>query len=59
MKNDLITIGQGDDYTTICLSFFLKKIISSRLIAVDSSKEQPRNGDIKSIQLIDFAGNLA
>ena len=32
---------------------FLKKI------AVDSSKQQARDGDIKAIQLINFAGNLA
>ena len=32
---------------------FLKKI------AVDLSKQQARDGDIKAIQLINFAGNLA
>ena len=63
VKNDkvtllVITIGQGDDYTTGCLldySYFKKYY---KMIAVDLSKTQALHADPKPIQQINFTANL-
>ena len=52
-----ITIGQGDDYTTVCLldySYFKKYY---NMIAIDLSK-QALDTDPKAIQQINFTANL-
>ena len=65
-KNDLktndniikIATGQGDDYTTGCLldySYFKKYC---KLVAIDLSKQQKLDADSKTIQQINFTGNL-
>ena len=65
-KNDLktndniikIATGQGDDYTTGCLldySYFKKYC---KLVAIYLSKQQKLDADSKTIQQINFTGNL-
>ena len=52
-----ITIGQGDDYTTVCLldyTYFKKY----KMIAIDLSKQQVLDADPKAIQQINFTENL-
>ena len=53
-----ITIGQGDDYTTGCLSDYTYFKIYYKMIAVDLSKQQPLHVDPKAIQQINFTANL-
>ena len=65
-KNDLrtyeniwkIATSQGDDYTTDCLPKYncLKKYY--KMIAIDLSKQQAFDADPKTIQQINFNGNL-
>ena len=53
-----IATGQGDDYTTSCLldyNYFKKHY---KMIAIDLSKQQALDADPKSIQQINFTGNL-
>ena len=52
-----ITIGQGDDYTSGCLSdyTYFKKY---KMIAIDLSKQQVLDADPKAIQQINFTENL-
>ena len=54
-----IATGQCDDYTTGCLLDYpyFKKYY--KLIAIDLSKEQKLDADPKSIQQINFTGNLS
>ena len=65
-RNDLITYdniqkigtGQGDDYATGCLldyNYFKKYY---KMIAIDLSKQQTLDADPKTIQQINFIGNL-
>ena len=66
IKNDLKTYdnfkmtatGQGDDQTTGCsLDYpYLKKYY--QLIAIDLSKQQKLDVDLKAIQQSNFTGNL-
>ena len=66
MKNDKvtlenirkITIGQGDNYTTVYLldCTYFKKYY--KMIAIDLSKEQALSADPKAIQQINFTANL-
>ena len=53
-----ITIGQGDDYTTGCsLDYtYFKKYY--KMIAIDVSKQQVLDVDLKAIQKINFTANL-
>ena len=53
-----ITIGQGDDYTTGCsLDYtYFKKYY--KMIAIDVSKQQVLDVDLKAIQKINFIANL-
>ena len=66
VKNDLrtfdnirkIATGQGDDYITDCLldyNYFNKYY---KMIAIDSSKQQALNVYLKTIQQLNFTGNL-
>ena len=53
------TAGQRDDYTTICLLDYnyLKKYY--KMIAIDLSKQQALDADPKTINQINFTGNLS
>ena len=53
-----IPISQGDDYATSCLLDYpyFKKYY--KLIAIDLSKQQKLDADPKTIQQINFTGNL-
>ena len=53
-----IATGQGDDYTTGCLLDYPCFIKYYKLIAIDLSKQQKLDADPKSIQQINFTGNL-
>ena len=51
-------IGQGDDYTSVCLldyTYFKKYY---KMIAIDLSKQQALDSDPKAIQQINFTVNL-
>ena len=53
-----IAIGQGDDYTTSCLldcNYFNNYY---KMIAIDLSKHQVLNADLRAIQQINFTVNL-
>ena len=67
VKSDLRTydnilktlIGQGEDYTTACLleyNYFKKYY---KIIAIDLSKQQTLDSDLKTIQQITFPWNIA
>ena len=45
-----ITIGQGDDYTTVCLLDFTYFKKYYKMIAVDLSTQQALDADPKAIQ---------
>ena len=52
-------IGQGEDYTTACLleyNYFKKYY---KIIAIDLSKQQTLDSDLKTIQQITFPWNIA
>ena len=53
-----IKTGQGDDYTTVCILDYpyFKKYY--KLIAIDLTKQQKLDADPKSIQQMNFTGNL-
>ena len=53
-----IAIGQGDDYTTVCLLVYFYFKNYYKLIAVDLSKQQALDADPKAIQQINFTANL-
>ena len=62
IKNDKITYenirkiakGQGDNYTTGCL---LNYQYIYKMIAIDLSKQQALDADLRAIQQINFTGN--
>ena len=53
-----ITIGQGDDYTTVCLlaNTYFKKYY--KMSAIDLSKQQALDADPRANQQINFTANL-
>ena len=53
-----ILIGQGDDYTTGCLLDYPYFKENYKLIAIDLSKQQALDADLRTIQQISFTGNL-
>ena len=53
-----ISTGQGDDYTTGCLSDYIYFKSHYKMIAVDLSKQQAVDADPKAIQQINFTANL-
>ena len=58
-KSQTIVTGQGDDYTTGCLLDYPYFKENYKLIAIDSSKQLALDANPKTIQQINFTGNLA
>ena len=54
----MIATGQGDDQTTSCLLDYGYFKNYYKMIAIDLSKQQALNADLKTIQQINFTGNL-
>ena len=54
----MIATGQGDDQTTSCLLDYSYFRNYYKMIAIDLSKQQALNADPKTIQQINFTGNL-
>ena len=50
--------GQGDDYTNGCLLDYICFKNYYKMIAVDLSKQQALDVDLKEIQRINFTANL-
>ena len=53
-----VTTGQGDDYKTVCLleyTYFKKYY---KMIAIDLTKQQAWDADLKAIQQINFTASL-
>ena len=53
-----IAIGQEDNYTTGCLLDYSYFADTYKVIAVDLSKQQALDADIRAIQQINFTANL-
>ena len=53
-----IATGQGADYTTGCLSDYSYFKDYYKMIAIDLSKQQFLDADIRAIQQINFTANL-
>ena len=53
-----IAAGQGDDYTTGCLLDYLYFKNHYKMIAIDLSKQQALDADLRAIEQIHFTGNL-
>ena len=53
-----ITVIQGDDYTTGCWLDYVYFKSYCKVIAIDLSKQQALDPDLKAIQQINFFGNL-
>ena len=51
-------IGQGDDYTTGCLLDYSYFKDHYKMIAIDLSKQQALDADLRAIQQINFTANL-
>ena len=51
-----ISIGQGHDYTTVCLLDFAYFEKNCKLIAADLSKQKALDADSRAIQQIVFTG---
>ena len=54
-----IVTGQGDDYTTGCLLDYNYFKNHYKMIAIDLSKQQELDADLKAIQQINFTGSLS
>ena len=65
VKNDKVTYenirkiatGQGDDYTTGCLLDYSYFKENYQVIAIDLSKQQVLDADLRAIQQINFTAN--
>ena len=53
-----ITIGQGDDYPTGCLLGYYYFKNHYKMIAIDLSRQQALDDDLRAIQQINFTANL-
>ena len=53
-----IATGQGDNYTTACLSDYPYFKKNYKVIAIDLSKQQALNADPRAMQQINFTPNL-
>ena len=53
-----IATGQGDDYTTGCLLDYPYFRDTYKMIAVDLSKQQALDADLRGIKQINFTSNL-
>ena len=49
---------EGNDYTTVCLLDYHYFKNYCKMIAIDSSKQQALDADLKAIQRINLTGNL-
>ena len=66
MNNDIktyenirkIATGQGDDYTTGCLSNYPYFKENCKMISINLSKQQALDADPRAVQEINFTGNL-
>ena len=52
-----IATGQGDDYTTGCLLHYSYFKENYHVIAIDLSKQQVLDADLRAIQQINFTAN--
>ena len=57
-ENKKIAPGQGDDYTACCLLDYPFLKDSYRMIAIDLSKQQALDADLRAIQQTNFAAEL-
>ena len=53
-----IATGQGDDYTNGCLLDYIYFKTYYKMIAIDLSKQEALDTDLKAIQQISFTANL-
>ena len=53
-----IATGKGDDYTTGCLLNYLYFKENFKIIAIDLSKQQSLDADLRAIEQINFTTNL-
>ena len=53
-----ITAGQGDDYTTVCLLDYSYFKDYYKIIAINLSKQQALDTDLRAIQRTNFTANL-
>ena len=53
-----IATGQGDDYTTGCLLDYYYFKETYKMIAIDLSKKQVLDADLRAIQQINFTAKL-
>ena len=53
-----IAVGHGDDYTTGCLLDYIYFKKYYKMIALDLSKQQALDADLRAIQRINFTANL-
>ena len=53
-----IATGKGDDYTTGCLLNYPYFIENFKIIAIDLSKQQSLDADLRAIEQINFTTNL-
>ena len=54
-----IATGQGDDYTTGCLLDYSYFKENYKMIAIDLTKQQVLDADLRAIQQINFTASLA
>ena len=53
-----IATGKGDDYTTVCLLNYPYFKENFKIIAIDLSKQQSLDADLRAIEQINFTTNL-
>ena len=53
-----LTTGQGEDYTTSCLSNYYFNKSNYRLLSVDLSRQKKLDSDSKTIKQIEFVGQI-
>ena len=53
-----ISTGKGDDYTAGCLLDYIYFKDYYKMIAIDLTKQQALDADLKAIQQINFTANL-
>ena len=58
VKNNIRTYDQGHDYTIGCLLDYVYFKNYYKMIAIDLSKQQAQNANLKTIQQINFNWNL-
>ena len=53
-----VAIGHGDDYTTGCILDYSYFKENYKMIAIDLSRQQELDADLRAIQQINFTANL-